>query len=51
MESYSNLIKFYCLNVDSEYGNEYSFTVRFLQLKKENPQLKKEEAILEASKK
>ena len=42
---------FIALDANSKYGNEYSFTVRFLQLKKEFPELTKSEAVFEASKK
>ena len=51
MESNSYFIKLYCFNAYFKYGNEYSLTVRFLQLKKEFPQLTKSEAVFEASKK
>ena len=42
---------FIALMLILKYGNEYSCNVRFLQLKKEFPQLTKNEAVLEASKK
>ena len=51
MESYSNLIKFYCFNANLNMAMNIHVTVRFLQLKKEFPQLKKDEAVLEASNK
>ena len=51
LEGYSNLIKLYCINVNSEYGNEYPCYCKISSIKKESPQLTKDEAILEASKK
>ena len=49
VESNSNFIKLYCFNVNTQHGNEYSFDSRFLQLKKEFPELSKSEAVLKAS--
>ena len=51
LESNSNFIKFYCFNVILNMAMNIHFTVRFLQLKKEFPQLTKDEAIVFSSKK
>ena len=51
MESNSNFIKFYCINVNTKYGNEYSYNSKIFTIKKEFPELSKVDAILEASKK
>ena len=40
MESYCYFFKLYRFNADIKYGDEYSFTVRYLQLKKEFPNYK-----------
>ena len=34
LESYSNLIKFYCIHVNFNYGHEYSYKYKIFQLKK-----------------
>ena len=41
MESYSNLIKFYCLNVDSQYGDEHSCYSKIFTIKKRTSSIKK----------
>ena len=51
MEGNCYFIKFYCFNVDIKHGNEYSFNSSFFTIKKEFPQLIKEDVIFEASKK
>ena len=43
---------FYCFNVDTQYGNEYSpHSKKYLQLRKEKPELKKQEIVLKLVKK
>ena len=51
MEGDRYILKFYSFNAYFEYGNEHSRYGQILQLKKEFPQLSKENAVLEATKK
>ena len=44
LESDSHFIKFYCFNAYFKHGNEHSSYARFLQLKKEYPDISKKEA-------
>ena len=51
MESNSNFIKFYCLNVILNMAMNIHLTVRFLQLKKEYPKFQKKKLFLKQVKK
>ena len=51
MESDCNFVKFYCFNVNIEYGDEHTCHCKIFTIKKRIPNLSKSKQYLKASKK